>query len=244
MSITLIQIENQPIVRAEIDGAEPLSGELITQLGKALDQAEDLGPSAIMLVHVVGRVSPAALHPWPGQSDTQSVNKWERVLRRIERAGPTTVALVERACSALALELLLVTDRRLAIGGFSVQSATPGADLWPGMAIYRLSRQLGEARARKVFLDATEITAELGLQLNIIDETVDDWASGVDRIGHLMKHAPLDDFAVRRRLMQDSLCTSFDDALGAHLAACDRALRRSPASGRDFATAQAVASAV
>jgi isomerase DpgB len=31
--------------------------------------------------------------------------------------------------------------------------------------------------------------------------------------------------SVRRRLLQDSLSTSFEDALGVHLAACDRALR-------------------
>jgi isomerase DpgB len=238
MSTSLIEIENRTLVRVEIDGAGFLSNELTAQLGDAADQAEDLGPPAVMLVHVAGHVDPAVLRPWPGRIDIQSVNKWERVLRRIERTGLMTVVLVEHACSALALELLLVADRRLACADFSVRYAIPGRDVWPGMALYRLSRQIGYARTRKLFLDGADITAALALELNIVDETVGHLTSGVDRIAHLLKHAPVDDFAVRRRLMQDSLSTSFDDALGAHLAACDRALRRSPAPNNEFATAQ------
>jgi isomerase DpgB len=243
MSTSPIEIENCTIVKVEIDGAGLLSNELATQLGDTVDQAEDLGPSTVMLVHVAGHVNPAALRPWPGRIDIQSVNKWERVLRRIERTALTTIALVEHTCSALALELLLVADRRLASGDFSMRYAIPGGDVWPGMALYRLSRQIGHARARKLFLDGTDITAALALELNIVDETVDHLASGVDRIAHLLKHAPVDDFAVRRRLMQDSLSTSFDDALGAHLAACDRALRRSPARSNEFATTKGATSA-
>jgi isomerase DpgB len=243
MPTSLIEIENCTIVKVEIDGAGLLSNELTTQLGNAADQAEELGPTGVMLVHAAGHVNPAALRPWPGPTEIQSVNKWERVLRRIERAGLTTVVLVEHACSALALELLLVADRRLACADFSVRYAIPGGDVWPGMGLYRLSRQISHARSRKLFLDSTDITAALALELNIVDETVDHLTSGVDRIAHLLKQAPVDDFAVRRRLMQDSLSTSFDDALGAHLAACDRALRRSPARSNEFATTKDATSA-
>jgi isomerase DpgB len=57
-----------------------------------------------------------------------------------------------------------------------------------------------------------------------------DLAKAFDHISHRLAYSPLDDFAVRRRLMQDSISTNFDDALGTHLAACDRALRRAAAA--------------
>jgi isomerase DpgB len=221
MSKTLI--ENRPVSKIELDGAGPLSGDLARQLEDTLDRAEDLGTSAVMVVHVLGHLNPISLQLWPGQVDIQLVTKWERLLRRIERARSSTVVLVEHACSALALELLLVADRRLATRNFSMQCATPGANPWPSMAIYRLARQIGESRARKFFLESSRTLPQQALDLNIVDEVIDHSV----QVEHILRHAPPEDFPIRRRLMQDSLFTSFDDALGAHLAACDRALRRS-----------------
>jgi isomerase DpgB len=227
MSIAFIEFEERTIAKVEIDGAAVLSNGLSRQVDYALDQAEDLGPSAVLFIHVVGCVDKAACNPWPGPIETQAVTKWERMLRRIERASFPTFTLVQHACSAVALELLLVADRRLASHDFSVQQyECPGGGIWPGMGLYRLSRQIGDARARKLFLDDINLSASRSVEFDIVDETVDDLGNGLARIKHLLKHAPLDDFAVRRRLMQDSISASFDDALGAHLAACDRALRR------------------
>lgn len=222
MSKTLI--ENRPVSRIELDGAGPLSGDLTRQLEDTLDRAEDLGPSAVMVVHVLGHLNPISLRPWPGQIDIQLVTKWERLLRRIERALSVTVVLVEHTCSALALELLLVADRRLATRNFSMQHAMPGANPWPSMALYRLARQIGESRARKFFLESSRTLAQQALDLDIVDELIDHPV----QVEHIFRYAPAEDFSIRRRLMQDSLFTGFDDALGAHLAACDRALRRSP----------------
>jgi isomerase DpgB len=243
MSTTLIEVENRPIAKIEIDGATVLINGVTAQLNNALDQAEDSGPATVLFVHVVGHISHANRCIWPGQTDTQSVSKWERALRRIERNALPTVSLVEHSCSAVALELSLVTDRRLASSDFFMQAAIPGGNVWPGMALYRMSRQIGEARARKLFLDGGDFTAALAIEMNIVDEIVNDSVAASDRIAHLLREAPLEDFAVRRRLMQDSLSTSFDDALGAHLAACDRALRRSPALNRELSAVEDVASA-
>jgi isomerase DpgB len=231
MSRTLI--ENRRVFTTEINGADLLSNELILQLDHALDQAEDLGSAAIMLVHVVGPENPAVLQPWPGPIDVQLVTKWERLLRRMERTDSATITVVERACSALALELLLVADRRLATGDFFVHCATSRAEVWPGMWLYRLSRQVGEAQARKLFLDSSGIPVDRVLGLSIIDEVVDGFNGNAAT--RILEYAPPDDFPVRRRLMQDSFSSSFEEALGAHLAACDRALRRAFKS--DFAIA-------
>jgi len=227
MSVALMQLESRTIVKVDIDGAGLLSDGLMLQLSNALDQAEDIGPTAVMLLHIAGQPSSSHAHYWPGQTHVAALSRWERLVRRIERSSVMTIALVEQSCSGLALELLLVVDRRLSKLDFSVMQE-PGGSIWPSMALYRLSRQIGYARARRIYLDDRGLSAALAIEVNIVDEYVTDLANAMDRVAHLLTNAPLDDFAVRCRLMQDSVSTSFDDALGAHLAACDRALRRIP----------------
>src|ERR1700719_464680 len=119
--MSTLLLENRRITVTEIDGAGLLSNRVTTQLSDTLDEAEDSGSTSIMLFHVVGQADPGVLRPWPGQVDIQSVTRWERVLRRIERSNSTSVILLEHACSAIALELLLVADRRVASSDFSVQ---------------------------------------------------------------------------------------------------------------------------
>lgn len=224
--MTTVFIKKRPVVQIEVNGSAPVCSDLTAQLGNAIDQAEDQGPGAIMLIHLSGHLDPAAVRPWPGQIDVQAVNKWERVLRRIERSNSATILCVERACSAVALDLLVVADRRLAAGDFFVPAPISRGNVWPGMTLYRLARQIGESSARKVVLEADGISAQRGIELHIIDEIIDVGTDGAERTARLLRNAPPEDFATARRLMQDSLSTSFDEALGAHLAACDRTLRR------------------
>jgi isomerase DpgB len=207
-------------IHLEIDGTAALSTVLVKLLDDALNQAEDVGEAGLLMVRVVGSKDPAASHRWPGQANTQAVNKWERVLRRMERAASTTLVLAEKNCSGLALELLLVADRRLARSDLRIQMAAPAT--WPGMAMYRLAHQIGYARSRKLMLFGAELEAELARKFDIIDEITDDF----DLEAVASDFAASDDLALRRRLLQDSLSSSFDEALGVHLAACDRTLLR------------------
>lgn len=226
---------NRPVAKAEISGIAALSGELSSQLVHALDEAENTGPSPVLFIHVVGDASLAPLSSWPGKTDIRSVTGWEKLLRRIERSDCTTIVLVEHACSRLALELLLVADRRLASRDFSIQWAMPGKEVWPSMALYRLARQIGESRARKLSVEAADVSAHRALELNIVDDIVDNGIHGSDPILRVAQYAPADDFPFCRRLIEESLSASFDEALGAHLAACERALRRSSAIERTLA---------
>lgn len=234
-------IENRPVVTVEISGTTLLSNDLTIKLGNVLDQAEDLGSSSVIFIHVVGHTNPVVLPAWPGQIDIQSVTKWERLLRRIERGDSPTIVLAEHACSAIALELLLVADRRLASNDFSVQWVKPGTEMWPSMALYRLVRQIGESRARKLSIETGDISAHRAQELNIVDEIVDHLINGGDPMPQLLGYAPSDGFPLCRRLMEESCSISFDEALGVHLAACERALRRSSpiesSETRDIASA-------
>jgi isomerase DpgB len=127
--------------------------------------------------------------------------------------------------STIALELLLVVDRRIVTSHFLISDLYFEGSIWPGMSLFRLSRQLGEAHARKLYFEARQLTSSSALSMGIADEVVDDFDMALNRLAVFLDVAPISDYAIRRRLMQDSQSLTFEDALGAHLAACDRALR-------------------
>jgi isomerase DpgB len=219
---------DRPVTIISVNGAALLSSTLTDDIAHAFEHAEDLGPSTIALIHVVGCLQPSGLKTWPGPVDLQTVNKWERVLRRIERAELTTLAVLEHHCTRLALELLLVVDRRIASKSFSMTGKEPEVDIWPSMALYRLGRQLGESRARQFVLDSTTLTAERGVDLGIIDIVSRDVGPSLQQtFTQFLQHAPPRDYPISRRLLHDCVAPSFEEMLGSHLAACDRALRRS-----------------
>lgn len=225
MNMTVADKAGHELIQLEVDGTASLSTELTQLLDDALGRAQDAGDTVQLIVRVVGHRDPAAPHRWPGPANIQAVSKWERTLRRMERAAPTTLVLAEKNCSGLALDLLLVADRRVARSDLRIQMAAPGAGVWPGMALYRLAHQIGYARSRKLLMSGHELDAELALKLDIIDEILGETNIGASD-AHFPASVPSDDLALRRRLLQDSLSCSFDEALGVHLAACDRTLRR------------------
>jgi isomerase DpgB len=214
------------LVKIEIDCTTQSANSATSLVNDALDKAEDQSSPSVMLVTILGDSEGTNLRDWPGSTDIQSITKWEWALRRIERTPATTIASVEHKCSALALELLLVVDRRLAAADFSLCLPLSEGSIWPSMMLFRLSRLIGDAGTRKLFFEHVTIGAAHALELDIVDEVIDISNGYSQRIDHFLSHAPLVDLAVRRRLMQDSLSMSFEDALGLHLSACEREIRR------------------
>jgi isomerase DpgB len=218
-------------VSIEIDGGESLSADLITRIEHAISLAEDSPhPLRSLLIRICGHEDATSLHQWPGGCTVQSVSKWERALRRIERTSVPVFVLAHQVCSPIALEVLLAADYRVATQSFLMPAQSSGGATWPGMSLYRLTRQIGEARAKRFLITPSPLTASLALQTDMVDYLVTSLDAGLKQLELLLTQAPLDDFAVRRRLMQDSADTSFDEALGAHLAACHRTLQRQDSS--------------
>jgi isomerase DpgB len=155
----------------------------------------------------------------------QTVNRWERALRRLERLPAMTVAAADGRCTGPALDVLLTVDYR--VGSAATRLAVPsvGAGPWPGMALYRLANQVGTGRARRLALFGSELPAAQAADWGLLDEVVDDPLS---RAAQVIAGAGGNgrELSIRRRLLLEAVSTSFEDALGAHLAACDRALRR------------------
>lgn len=203
----------------ELTGANELSSALVAMVSEFCGRLEDNGGVAVL--RLGGGTSGAA---WPGEVSIRLVNRWERTLRRLERLSTMTVAVAVGPCTGPALELLLTTDFRLATPDASV--VLPPGGLWPGMALHRLATQIGVAATRRLLPGGTELTAARAVELGLFDDiTTDPHAALAAKLAELVEVEGTE-FAIRRRLLLDAPTTTFDDALGVHLAACDRALRQ------------------
>ncbi|MFD7132145.1 enoyl-CoA-hydratase DpgB [Streptomyces sp. NPDC059894] len=211
------------VLTLAIDGSQPLSVGTVRDLTVLCDEAEDRGDlGGAVTLHVTG--VPAA--GWADGLDVSVVTKWERTLRRLERLPAVTAAVATGDTGGAALDAFLTADIRIATRGTRLLLSFDGEATWPGMAAFRLARLAGAARARRAVLFGHPIQAPEALMLGIADEL--DEAPEAAAAAAVQRCAGLSgkELALRRQLLFDATATSFEDALGPHLAACDRALRR------------------
>ena len=211
-----------------IDGTAPLSTETVAAVNEICDQAEDSGGGARVLAHVSG--APAGHRP-DGMT-VALVSKWERSLRRLERLPVATVTAAEGVCGGTALDVLLATDYRVATRTVRLVVPVEDGATWPGMSLYRLAQQgAGSPAIRRAVLFGRPVDGDQAIALHLIDVLDDDLSTALENARALTEAFEGSELAIRRQLMFDAPTTSFDEALGAHLAACDRALRRHAATG-------------
>jgi isomerase DpgB len=205
---------------AAIDGTEPLSLASVKALDNLCDRVEDRPGSGVVTVHVTGAPKPE----WTDGLSVALVTKWERVLRRMERLPVPTLATAAGDCGGPALDAFLATDVRIATPDTRLLLPLDGEATWPGMAVHRLVQQAGAARVRRAVLFGVPITAQEALTLGIVDQLAED-TSVIETMKELVAGLSGRELAIRRQLLFDAASMSFEDALGQHLAACDRALR-------------------
>nr|ALK27906.1 putative enoyl-CoA hydratase [Streptomyces sp. DSM 11171] len=210
------------MLTVKIDGTAPLTPASVKALDAVCDQAEDSPGSGVVTVYVEG--APGA--GWTSGLSVPLVTKWERVLRRLERVPVPTVAVATGDIGGSALDAFLATDLRTATPRTRLLVANDGAATWPGMAAFRLVQQAGAARIRRAVLFGRPITADEALALGLVDELADDPADALAAITEAAGRMSGKELAVRRQLLFDATSHSFEDAIGPHLAASDRALRR------------------
>jgi isomerase DpgB len=216
-------------VELRIDGSKPLTIASVAAVEAACVAAESDKATTMLLVHVSGAPGGA----WTHGVDVALVSKWERSLRRLERLGVTTATVASGDCGGAALDILLATDYRIATPDTRLSLPVDGGATWPGMAIFRLVQQAGVARSRPAILFGAHIDSHEGVDLGLIDELADDRARALEAVAELASTLSGREVAIRRQLMFDAASNNFEDAFGAHLAACERALRRSAAKAPD-----------
>ena len=208
-----------------VDGRQPVSAGLVAALGSLCDSAEDRKGGAVVAVRVTG----APARPQAGHLTVALVSKWERALRRLERLGVATVAVADGDCGGAALDVLLATDYRIATRSVRLVFPVEAGAAWPGMALYRLAQQAGIAAARRAVLFGAPVGAADALAAHLVDELTGDAAGALAAAIEMARACSGPEVAIRRQLLLGAPSTSFEDALGLHLAACDRTLRRTSA---------------
>lgn len=208
-----------------VDGRQGLSAELVAALGGVCDAVEDRGGDVIVSITVSG----APREPLDGNLTVALVNKWERALRRLERLPAVTMALVSGECGGLALEALLATDYRIATPSARFLVPVVAGATWPGMVLHRLVQQAGAAGVRRAVLFGRPIEAGEAAAMGLIDELAVDPPGALAAAAELVAAFSGGELAIRRQLILDASAVSFEEALGVHLAACDRLLRHASA---------------
>ena len=219
-------VTGQPHLSLRVDGSRPLSAGTVTEFGAVCDTIEDGDTSGPVIIYVSGVPGPECTS---GLS-VAVVSKWERALRRLERLPAGTIAVAEGDCGGPALDALLASDYRIMPGWARLIVPVVDGATWPGMALYRLARQAaGAAQARRAALFGAPIWAAEARAMGVIDDVADDVTICAKKAMELAAAAGGAELAIRRQLVLEAATTTFEDALGTHLAACDRALRRAAA---------------
>ncbi|MFB7271982.1 enoyl-CoA-hydratase DpgB [Streptomyces sp. NPDC056244] len=225
-----------------VGGDEKLTPELVARVKAAAEEAESAESGVVLLllgtgaepgerVGAAGSGTPASASPvgtGPVGTGIHLVNTWERALRRLETADRPTLALVTGECTGPALEALLTADHRIADDGVRLRLAGGEDGAWPSTAVHRLAQQIGTARARRLLLRRPWLDANEAAGLDLLDETVAGTREALERAAEVAEElsaVPGREWSIRRRLLFDATL-SYEEALGAHLAACDRSLRR------------------
>ncbi|MGP8298314.1 enoyl-CoA-hydratase DpgB [Streptomyces inhibens] len=163
---------------------------------------------------------------WPGAADVHAVNKWERALRRFERLDAVTAVVASGESGGPALDVLMAADVRVGAPGLRLVLPVGTGGFWPGMVVHRLSNRIGVSRTRRLIMVRAgqgALTATEARDLDLVDEITDDIET---RITALLAGCPSGtEPRLLRSLVLDAASTPFEEALGIHLAACDRAMR-------------------
>jgi isomerase DpgB len=206
-----------------VDGSRPLSAETVAELGAVCGRAEDGDTSGFVIICASGVPGPE----WLSGLSVALVSKWERELRRLERLPAVTIAVADDDCGGPALDALLATDYRIMPAWAKLVMPVVAGASWPGMALYRLARQAaGAAQVRRAALFGTPIDAVTAQAMGVIDEVADNVTFPIEKAMEVAAAAGGTELAIRRQLVLEAPTTTFEDALGIHLAACDRVLRR------------------
>jgi len=97
---------------------------------------------------------------------------WEDAMTAIERMPLPFIAAINGHCLGGGLQLALVCDYRLASADALIGLPAVKECLIPSMALYRLPRLIGGARARELILTGEPISAARAEQYGLVDRVV------------------------------------------------------------------------
>ncbi|MEU3188834.1 enoyl-CoA-hydratase DpgB [Streptomyces sp. NPDC006923] len=207
------------VLEVDIDGSAGLTAALVAAVSEASDRAED-HQAAVVVLRIRGDAAPGVPVP-----DMALLTKWESALRRLERLPAACVAAMLGPCAGAALDAALAADYRIAHPTVVLTLCVESGDVWPGTALYRMSRLSQRAPVRLAALFGEPVSVGDALAAGLVDEVAEEPSANVGRLVERLTGVWGPDLAIRRDLLWGS-AAEFEGALGGHLAACDRVLRR------------------
>jgi enoyl-CoA hydratase/carnithine racemase len=147
-----------------------------------------------------------------GQMTLAHFVAWEDAMTAIERIPLPFIAAINGHCLGGGLQIALVCDYRLACADASIGLPAVKECLIPSMALYRLPRLIGAARARELILTGDPITAARAEQYGLVDRVVPaaDFPRAVDECLDRFLALPATSVRVSKRLMARAFDLEFD----------------------------------
>lgn len=147
-----------------------------------------------------------------GQMTLAHFVAWEDAMTAIERMPLPFIAAINGHCLGGGLQIALVCDYRLACADASIGLPAVKECLIPSMALYRLPRLIGAARARELILTGDPITAARAEQYGLVDRVVPaaDFPRAVDECLERFLALPATSVRVSKRLMARAFDLEFD----------------------------------
>lgn len=137
---------------------------------------------------------------------------WEDAMTAIERLPLPFIAAINGHCLGGGLQLALVCDHRVAAVEAVIGLPAVKECLIPSMALYRLPRMIGAARARELILTGEPISAARAREYGLVDRVVPgaDFARAVEESVERFLALPATAVAWSKRLMARAFDLEFD----------------------------------
>ena len=137
---------------------------------------------------------------------------WEDAMTAIERMPVPFIAAINGHCLGGGLQLALVCDYRLAAADAVIGLPAVKECLIPSMALYRLPRLIGAARAREMILTGEPISATRAEQVGLVNRVVaaSEFPGAVDDCIARFLALPATAVAVSKRLLARAFDLPFD----------------------------------
>ena len=137
---------------------------------------------------------------------------WEDAMTAIERLPLPFIAAINGHCLGGGLQLALVCDYRLAAAEAVIGLPAVKECLIPSMALYRLPRMIGAARARELILTGEPISAARAREYGLVDRVVPgaDFPQAVEESVERFLALPATSVRWSKRLMARAFDLEFD----------------------------------
>ena len=137
---------------------------------------------------------------------------WEEAMTAIERLPLPFVAAINGHCLGGGLQLALVCDYRLAAAEATIGLPAVKECLIPSMALYRLPRLIGAARARDLLLTGEPLSAARAEEYGLVHRVVPgaDFARAVEERVERFVALPASSVAWSKRLLARAFDLEFD----------------------------------